>query len=170
MATITAERVSHSAPDYHALNAMLNLYDKAGRIQFEKDAEAVSAFMESHVRPQTRTFANQDARLDWLVAEGYYDARTLARFDRPFVVDLFAHAHASGFRFKTFLGAWKYYTSYTLKSFDGRQYLERFEDRVCMVALTLAAGDEKLAGKLIDEMLSGRFQPATPPRSRMYRR
>ncbi len=162
MATTTAERVTHSTPDYHALNAMLNLYDKAGRIQFEKDAEAVSAFMESHVRPQTRTFANQDARLDWLVAEGYYDARTLARFDRAFVVDLFAHAHASGFRFKTFLGAWKYYTSYTLKSFDGKQFLEHFEDRVVMVALSLAQGDEALARQLVDEMLSGRFQPATP--------
>jgi len=154
--------VTHSTPDYHALNAMLNLYDKSGRIQFEKDAEAVSAFMESHVRPQTRTFANQDVRLDWLVAEGYYDARTLARFDRAFVVDLFAHAHASGFRFKTFLGAWKYYTSYTLKSFDGKQFLEHFEDRVVMVALSLAQGDEALARQLVDEMLSGRFQPATP--------
>lgn len=162
MATITAERVTHSTPDYHALNAMLNLYDKSGRIQFEKDAEAVSAFMESHVRPQTRTFANQDVRLDWLVAEGYYDDRTLARFDRAFVVDLFAHAHASGFRFKTFLGAWKYYTSYTLKSFDGKQFLEHFEDRVVMVALSLAQGDEALARQLVDEMLSGRFQPATP--------
>jgi ribonucleoside-diphosphate reductase alpha chain len=162
LATITAERVTHSTPDYHALNAMLNLYDKSGRIQFEKDAEAVSAFMESHVRPQTRTFANQDVRLDWLVAEGYYDARTLARFDRAFVVDLFAHAHASGFRFKTFLGAWKYYTSYTLKSFDGKQFLEHFEDRVVMVALSLAQGDEALARQLVDEMLSGRFQPATP--------
>ncbi|MCS2155741.1 class 1b ribonucleoside-diphosphate reductase subunit alpha [Scandinavium sp. H11S7] len=162
MATTTAERVTHSTPDYHALNAMLNLYDKAGRIQFEKDAEAVSAFMESHVRPQTRTFANQDARLNWLVAEGYYDDRTLARFDRAFVVDLFAHAHASGFRFKTFLGAWKYYTSYTLKSFDGKQFLEHFEDRVVMVALSLAQGDEALARQLVDEMLSGRFQPATP--------
>lgn len=164
MATTTAERVTqtHSAQDYHALNAMLNLYDKAGRIQFEKDTEAVNAFMESHVKPQTRTFAHQDARLDWLVAEGYYDARTLARFERAFVVDLFAHAHASGFRFKTFLGAWKYYTSYTLKSFDGKQYLEHFEDRVVMVALSLAQGDEALARQLTDEMLSGRFQPATP--------
>lgn len=31
-----------------------------------------------------------------------------------------------------------------------------------MVALTLAQGDETLATQLTDEMLSGRFQPATP--------
>ncbi|MBB1200635.1 class 1b ribonucleoside-diphosphate reductase subunit alpha [Enterobacteriaceae bacterium 89] len=162
MATTTAERVTQSAPDYHALNAMLNLYDKDGRIQFEKDAEAVAAFMDTYVRPATRTFANQDERLDWLVAEGYYDGRMLARYDRAFAVDLFAHAHASGFVFKTFLGAWKFYTSYTLKTFDGKQFLEHFEDRVVMVALTLAQGDEQLARQLTDEMLSGRFQPATP--------
>lgn len=72
------------------------------------------------------------------------------------------HAHASGFRFQTFLGAWKFYTSYTLKTFDGKRYLEHFEDRVTMVALTLAQGDETLATQLTDEMLSGRFQPATP--------
>ncbi|WP_290715222.1 class 1b ribonucleoside-diphosphate reductase subunit alpha, partial [Gordonia sp. UBA7599] len=66
------------------------------------------------------------------------------------------------FRFPTFLGAFKYYTSYTLKTFDGKRYLERFEDRVCMVALTLADGDEVLARQLVDEIISGRFQPATP--------
>jgi ribonucleoside-diphosphate reductase alpha chain len=31
-----------------------------------------------------------------------------------------------------------------------------------MVALTLAQGDEALARQLTDEILSGRFQPATP--------
>ncbi|MCV3772764.1 MULTISPECIES: class 1b ribonucleoside-diphosphate reductase subunit alpha [Enterobacter] len=162
MATTTAERVIQATPDYHALNAMLNLYDREGRIQFEKDREAVDAFFAAHVRPNSVTFASQNERLDYLVNEGYYDARTLTRYDRAFVVKLFERAHASGFRFQTFLGAWKYYTSYTLKTFDGKRYLESFEDRVAMVALTLAQGDEALAERLTDEILSGRFQPATP--------
>ncbi|MGN9276794.1 hypothetical protein ACTMG3_06545, partial [Escherichia coli] len=37
MATTTAERLTQETMDYHALNAMLNLYDSAGRIQFDKD-------------------------------------------------------------------------------------------------------------------------------------
>lgn len=148
--------------DYHALNAMLNLYDKAGHIQFDKDQQAVDAFFAAHVRPHSVTFASQHERLDTLVREGYYDDAVLARYDRAFVLSLFEHAHASGFRFQTFLGAWKFYTSYTLKTFDGKRYLEHFEDRVTMVALTLAQGDETLATQLTDEMLSGRFQPATP--------
>ncbi|EMJ7957125.1 class 1b ribonucleoside-diphosphate reductase subunit alpha [Enterobacter chengduensis] len=162
MATTTAERVIQATPDYHALNAMLNLYDREGRIQFDKDREAVDAFFAAHVRPNSVAFANQNERLDYLVNEGYYDARTLTRYERTFVVKLFERAHASGFRFQTFLGAWKYYTSYPLKTFDGKRYLESFEDRVVMVALTLAQGDEALAEQLTDEILSGRFQPATP--------
>ncbi|HAT6801217.1 TPA: class 1b ribonucleoside-diphosphate reductase subunit alpha [Citrobacter freundii] len=162
MATTTAERVTQESLDYHALNAMLNLYDKAGRIQFDKDRQAVDAFFAAHVRPHSVTFSSQEERLQTLVREGYYDESVLARYDRAFVVTLFARAHASGFRFQTFLGAWKFYTSYTLKTFDGKRYLEHFEDRVVMVALTLAQGDEALASQLTDEMLSGRFQPATP--------
>ncbi|HAU5067085.1 TPA: class 1b ribonucleoside-diphosphate reductase subunit alpha [Citrobacter amalonaticus] len=162
MATTTAERVTQESLDYHALNAMLNLYDKAGRIQFDKDRQAVDAFFAAHVRPHSVTFSSQEERLQTLVREGYYDESVLARYDRAFVVTLFARAHASGFRFQTFLGAWKFYTSYTLKTFDGKRYLEHFEDRVVMVALTLAQGDEALASQLTDEMLSERFQPATP--------
>jgi len=148
--------------DFHALNAMLNLYDGDGKIQFSKDHEAVDAFFNAHVRPNSMTFASPQARLDYLLREGYYDPRVLARYESSFVLALFAHAHASGFRFQTFLGAWKFYTSYTLKTFDGKRYLESFEDRVVMVALTLAQGDETLARQLTDEILSGRFQPATP--------
>lgn len=162
MATTTAERVTQESLDYHALNAMLNLYDKVGRIQFDKDRQAVDAFFAAHVGPHSVTFSSQEERLQTLVREGYYDESVLARYDRAFVVSLFARAHASGFRFQTFLGAWKFYTSYTLKTFDGKRYLEDFEDRVVMVALTLAQGDEALASQLTDEMLSGRFQPATP--------
>lgn len=163
MATTEAIRVTATeGADYHALNAMLNLYDSAGRIQFEKDKLAVEKFHRQHALPRTRQFTSQHARLTWLVAEGYYDERVLTRYDRGFVVALFERAHNSGFSFKTFLGAWKFYTSYTLKSYDGKEYLEHFEDRVTMVALTLAQGDEKLAYRLMAEMLSGRFQPATP--------
>ncbi|EPA0078107.1 MULTISPECIES: class 1b ribonucleoside-diphosphate reductase subunit alpha [Enterobacter] len=162
MATTTAERVMQATPDYHALNAMLNLYDREGRIQFGKDHEAVDAFFAAHVRPNTVTFGSQHERLDYLVKEGYYEERVLTRYDRTFVVKLFERAHASGFRFQTFLGAWKYYTSYTLKTFDGKRYLESFEDRTVMVALTLAQGDEAQAERLMEEILSGRFQPATP--------
>ncbi|WP_394357192.1 class 1b ribonucleoside-diphosphate reductase subunit alpha [Cronobacter malonaticus] len=141
---------------------MLNLYDADGRIQFEKDREAVAAFMTAHVAPRSVTFPDTHARLAYLVGEGYYDENVLRRYDASFVASLFDEAHRYGFTFKTFLGAWKFYTSYTLKTFDCKRYLEHFPDRACMVALTLACGDETLARHILNEILSGRFQPATP--------
>lgn len=60
--------------------------------------------------------------------------QVLARYDRSFILALFAYAQGYGFRFQTFLGAWKFYTSYALKTFDGKRYLEDFGDRTCMVA------------------------------------
>ena len=67
MATTTAERVMQPTLDYHALNAMLNLYDKAGRIQFDKDHQAVEAFFAAHVRPNSVAFASQQERLEHAV-------------------------------------------------------------------------------------------------------
>jgi ribonucleoside-diphosphate reductase alpha chain len=148
--------------DYHALNAMLNLYDADGKIQFEKDKEAAHQYFLEHVNQNTVFFHNQDEKLDYLVKENYYEREVLDQYSRNFVKTLLDRAYAKKFRFPTFLGAFKYYTSYTLKTFDGKRYLERFEDRVVMVSLTLAAGDTTLAEKLVDEIIDGRFQPATP--------
>ena len=53
-------------------------------------------------------------------------------YDFEFIQKLNDLAYSKKFRFETFLGAFKYYTSYTLKTFDGKRYLERFEDRVVM--------------------------------------
>jgi ribonucleoside-diphosphate reductase alpha chain len=148
--------------DYHALNAMLNLYDADGNIQFDKDREAAHQYFLQHVNQNTVFFHNQDEKLDYLIKENYYEREVLDQYSRNFVKTLLDRAYAKKFRFPTFLGAFKYYTSYTLKTFDGKRYLERFEDRVVMVALTLAAGDTTLAEKLVDEIIEGRFQPATP--------
>src|SRR5699024_899929 len=78
------------------------------------------------------------------------------------IESLSEQAYAKKFRFPTVLGAFKYYTSYTLTTFDGQRYLERLEDRVVMVALALARGDEVLARNLVEEIHDGRLQPATP--------
>ncbi|WP_085669605.1 class 1b ribonucleoside-diphosphate reductase subunit alpha [Mycobacterium szulgai] len=166
--TVTAEPVAvatHAVAeetDYHALNAMLNLYDKDGKIQFDKDVLAARQYFLEHVNQNTVFFHNQDEKLDYLIRENYYEREVLDQYSRNFVKTLLDRAYAKKFRFPTFLGAFKYYTSYTLKTFDGKRYLERFEDRVVMVALTLAAGDTSLAEKLVDEIIDGRFQPATP--------
>jgi ribonucleoside-diphosphate reductase alpha chain len=148
--------------DYHALNAMLNLYDDQGRIRFDADRMAARQYFLTHVNQNTVFFHNLDEKLRYLVDEGYYEARVLDQYSRNFQRAIWDAAYAHKFRFPTFLGAFKYYTSYTLKTRDGQRYLERYEDRVVMVALALARGDEALAMRFMDEIITGRFQPATP--------
>ncbi|MBJ2151888.1 class 1b ribonucleoside-diphosphate reductase subunit alpha [Paracoccus sp. IB05] len=150
------------ALDYHALNAMLNLYDGEGKIRFDADRMAAKQYFLQHVNQNTVFFHNLDEKLRYLVDEGYYEPDVLDQYSRNFQRQIWDAAYEKKFRFPTFLGAFKYYTSYTLKTRDGQRFLERYEDRVVMVALALARGDEALAMSFMDEILSGRFQPATP--------
>ncbi|MBG0716523.1 class 1b ribonucleoside-diphosphate reductase subunit alpha [Microbacterium sp. 2C] len=148
--------------DYHALNAQLNLFAPDGSIQLDKDREAAEEYLRQHVHPNTRTFPSVAERLEWLVANDYYERAFLDAYRREFLTDLHERARGAGHRFQTFLGAFKFFTSYALKTFDGTTYLEGFKERVVATALFLGRGDEALATRLVDEMLSGRFQPATP--------
>ncbi|MFS0715349.1 class 1b ribonucleoside-diphosphate reductase subunit alpha [Microbacterium sp. 2P01SA-2] len=148
--------------DYHALNAMLNLYGADGKIQFDADKRAAREYFLQHVNQNTVFFHSLKERLDYLVEKEYYEPKVIEKYSLDFIQKLNDFAYGKKFRFETFLGAFKYYTSYTLKTFDGKRYLERFEDRVVMTALGLADGDENLAMQLVDEIISGRFQPATP--------
>lgn len=148
--------------DYHSLNAKLNLYGADGKIQFDADKAAARQYFLQHVNKNTVFFHDLKEKLDYLVEEGYYEKETLDQYSFEFIKSLYKKAYAHKFRFPTFLGAFKYYTSYTLKTFDGKRYLERFEDRVCMVALYLARGDEDLAVEIMEEIITGRYQPATP--------
>jgi ribonucleoside-diphosphate reductase alpha chain len=148
--------------NYHELNAMLNLWDENGNIQFDKDREAARQYHLQHVNPNTVFFHSLEEKLKFLVENDYYEGEVLDQYDPEDIKNLYKFVYNQKFRFPTFLGALKYYTSYTLKTFDGKRYLERFEDRVSMTALYLARGDVETALAIADEMISGRYQPATP--------
>jgi ribonucleoside-diphosphate reductase alpha chain len=162
LATTVTEIGLETELDYHSLNAMLNLYGPDGEIQFDKDRQAARQYFLQHVNQNTVFFHSLEEKLEYLVENKYYEPEILAKYTPAFTKSLFDLAYSKKFRFETFLGAFKYYTSYTLKTFDGKRYLERFEDRVCMVALTLADGDEATAVNIVEEIIAGRFQPATP--------
>jgi ribonucleoside-diphosphate reductase alpha chain len=153
---------TNNSYSYHELNAMLNLYDADNKIQFDKDKEAAKAYFLDHVNLNTVFFHSIEEKLHYLVENEYYDQTVLDQYSDEFVKDLFKQTYSYKFRFPTFVGAYKFYTSYALKTFDGERYLERFEDRVVMNALMLARGNEQIAKDTVDEIISGRFQPATP--------
>jgi ribonucleoside-diphosphate reductase alpha chain len=147
---------------YHELNAMLNLYGDDGKIQFSKDKDAARQYFLQHINQNMVWFHSLEEKLDFLIENEYYEAELLSKYTPDFVKSVFKRAYDYKFRFEAFLGAYKFYTSYAMKTFDGERYLERFEDRVTMTALMLGEGNEKRANHLLDEMVSGRFQPATP--------
>ena len=147
---------------YHELNAMLNLYDQNGKIQFDKDKEAARSYFLDHVNLNTVFFHSLEEKLHYLVEHEYYEEELLNKYDFEFIKSLFQQAYKQKFRFPTFVGAYKFYTQYALKTFDGERYLERFEDRVVMTALLLADGNRELAKSTVQEIITGRFQPATP--------
>jgi ribonucleoside-diphosphate reductase alpha chain len=151
-----------SALSYQDLNAMINLWGEDQKLQLEKDKLAVRKYFLEHVNQNTVFFHSLKERLDYLVEHEYYEKEILDQYSFEFIEALEKLAYSKKFRFEAFMGAFKFYTGYALKTFDGTRYLERFEDRVVMVALTLAAGNETVATDLVEEMISGRFQPATP--------
>ncbi len=76
--------------------------------------------MATQVQPNALTFPSREDKAQLArQARGLVTIpQVLAGYDRGFVLALFAHARRAPFRFQTFLGAWKFYTSYALKTFD----------------------------------------------------
>ena len=148
--------------DYISLNAMLNLYDEDGKIQFDKDREAARQYFLQYVNQNTVFFHTLEEKLEYLVDNGYYEAEVLEQYSPDFIKSLMKRAYGAKFRFESFVGAYKFYSQYAMRTFSGERFLERFEDRVVMVALGLAQGDGELAEAYVDEIIAGRFQPATP--------
>ena len=56
---------------YHELNAMLNLYDANGKIQFDKDKAAARACFLDHVNQNTVFFHSLEEKLEYLVENEY---------------------------------------------------------------------------------------------------
>ena len=146
---------------YFALNNELNR-PVDGKIPLHKDREAVRAFFLEHVNPNTVFFYTLDEKLDYLIEHDYLEAEFLGKYNRKFVKKLMKETYKKKFRFRSFMSAFKFYKQYAMKTNDGQRYLERFEDRIVFNALFLADGDEQLAHDLAEEMISQRYQPATP--------
>ena len=158
----TQESMRVSEQSFHELNAMLNLWGADGKIQFAKDKEAARQYFLQHVNRKLYTTYSLEEKLNYLFDNDYYERAVFDQYPFEFVKNLYKRVYAAKPRFSTFLGAFKFYTSYALKTFDGEAYLERYEDRIAVSALYLAEGDQTLAESIADIMVSGAYQPATP--------
>lgn len=132
------------------------------QIPLFKDKEALDAFFKENVIPSTKTFPSIEEKLAYLVEHDYMEEEFLNLYSLAFIESLYNYLDEQDFTFKSFMAAYKFYSQYALKTNDGNQYLESYEDRVAFNALYFANGDEKLAMQLADEMIHQRYQPATP--------
>lgn len=146
---------------YFKLNNLLNI-PKGGKIQLEKDKEAVKAYFLEHVNPNTVFFHTLEEKLDYLVMNEYIKEDFLKLYKKGFIKKLFQKIYKHKFRFRSFMGAYKFYKQYTLKTYDGKRYLERYEDRLAFNCLSFAQGDEQFALDIADILINQRYQPATP--------
>lgn len=146
---------------YFELNNLLNI-PRENKIQLDKDHEAVRAYFLEHVNPNTVFFHTLDEKLDYLVENDYIDGDILDLYSRDFIRSLFKKLYDKKFRFRSFMGAYKFYNQYALKTNDKQRYLERYEDRLAFNALMLANGNEQLALDIAEELIEQRYQPATP--------
>ena len=150
--------------DFRDLNAELNLWDENGQVQFDKDKEAVRDYFvneELGVNANTMFFHTLKEKTEYLIENGYWDEEVVLRYGFDNLKSLMKQAYRHKFRFQTFVGAYKFYTGYAMKTFDGNRFLERFEDRVVLTAIAYS-DDYHHASRLVDHIIEGRFQPATP--------
>ena len=147
---------------YLEFNAKVNLLTTDGKLQLEEDKKALQHFFQDRVNPNTVFFHSLGEKTDYMVDNGYWDKETVGLYDFLEFKKVFEKAYAYKFRFKSFVGALKFYTSFACKTSDGERFLERYEDRVAMVALYLARGDVGEALNYVDLIITGKFQPATP--------
>ena len=142
-------------------NELLNLYRSKGILDLEKDKLATRQYFLEEVNVRMRYFIDLKEKLTYLVSEGYYEAEFIQKYDFRFIKRMFKKAYAYNFRFPSLMSAMKFYESYALKSRDGKELLEKYEDRIVIASLYLADGNEELAENAVDAIMSA-YQPATP--------
>ncbi|MGO1043514.1 class 1b ribonucleoside-diphosphate reductase subunit alpha [Clostridioides difficile] len=144
------------------LNNQVIIKDEQGKYQLEKDKEALSSYIEEFINPKLKKFNNLEERLKYLMDEGYYLQEVIHKYSMDFIKKIYKLIEEHQFKFQSYMSANKFYQNYALKSNDGKEILETYNEKVLIVALTLGNGDENLASNLADKIVKQEFQPATP--------
>jgi ribonucleoside-diphosphate reductase alpha chain len=142
-------------------NEVLNRYSTTGQLELEKDREATRRYFLEYVNVRLRYFIDIEEKIRYLVEEGYYEKQFIDMYDIDFIKHLYKKAYDYNFRFPSFMSASKFYDSYAMKSRDGEEILEKYEDRIVIIALYLAQGNTVLAERSVEAMMEA-YQPATP--------
>ncbi len=125
------------------------------------DTEALQAYFQEKVNPNTVFFHDLKEKIRYLTDHGVWDKGVFDRYTPEEVRAVFEKAYGYKFRFKAFMGAFKFYNEYATMTPDRQRWLERYEDRLSMTALSRADNAEQ-ALELVHHLINQTFTPATP--------
>lgn len=144
------------------LNNQVIIKDDKGKYQLEKDKEALDVYIKEYIYPKLKKFSSIEEKLDYLINKEYYSKDVIDKYNIDFIKGLYKSIEKHNFKFQSYMSANKFYQNYALKSNDGKEILESYNDKVLIVSLALGNGDEKRALSLADKLVKQEFQPATP--------
>lgn len=136
--------------------------DGALRFDSDKDKEAVKAYFLDYVNLNTVYFHDLREKLDYLLENDYYESELFDKYTFAEIKKVYKTAYAKKFRFPSYMSAFKFYNDYALKTNDGSKILERYEDRIAVVALFLGDGNPAKAIDYARLLINQEYQPATP--------
>jgi len=133
-----------------------------GFFNLDKDKEAVAEFIKSEVEPRLIRFDSVEDRFRYMVDEDFYYPEVLEQYTIAQIEELTDQVDIYNFQFQSYMAISKFYSDYALKTNDKKFFLERYEDRIIIVALFLGQGDFEFAQEAALSMIEQRYQPATP--------
>ena len=143
------------------LNNEVMVKDSEGRLQLDKDKEAVYSYFVNYVNKNTVFFHNLKEKIDYLIKNDYYiDFYKFYTINQ--MQEVFDLVYSKKFRFQSYMAASKFYQSYALMDDSGEKFLERYEDRISIVSLYLGQGNLEKAKNYALMLINQEYQPATP--------
>ncbi|GGM16815.1 class 1b ribonucleoside-diphosphate reductase subunit alpha [Deinococcus aerophilus] len=131
------------------------------QVQPGHDLEALQVYFQEKVNPNTVFFHTLKEKIRFLTERGVWDAGLFERYTHAEVQAVFDRAYSFKFRFRSFMGAYKFYSEYAAMSSDRTRWYERYEDRMAVTALARSSTLEG-ALELVHHLVNQTFTPATP--------
>lgn len=133
-----------------------------GELQIEKDKEAVKKYFVDYINMNMVWFHDLKEKINYLLENRYYSHELFNKYQFKDIKKVYQRAYKYKFRFPSYMSAKKFYDTYALKTHDGKHFLERYEDRMSVVALFFGDGDVEEALKYVDLLMTQQYVPATP--------
>ncbi|RDY27027.1 class 1b ribonucleoside-diphosphate reductase subunit alpha [Romboutsia weinsteinii] len=143
-------------------NNQVIIKNEQGKYQLEKDKDALECYIRESINPRLKKFKSLEDRLSYLVDNDYYSKEVIDKYSIGFIKEVYELITSHSFNFQSYMSANKFYQNYALKSNDGKEILESYNDKVLIVSLALADGKKELALSLAKKLVRQEFQPATP--------